>query len=108
MVHDNPYQEAARPAPYIVPQLPSQTTVQSTAAWRPFSCYLRGNPNPYKVYPQAQVAPDQFTQRHGNVVTWRIMTPDHPNVENSIPVSVDLSVAICGYERNQLSQPSQQ
>lgn len=108
MIHDMPYQEQAVIRPVIVPQQASPTTVQSTAAWRPFSCYVRGQSNPYKVYPQAQVAPDQFTQRHGNVVTWRIMTPDHPNVENSIPVSVDLSVAICGYERNLLPQPSQQ
>ena len=81
-------------------QAPTTSTVQTTAGYRVFSCYVRGSNAPYRTISQAIAAPDQYTTRQGNIVTYRIMTPDHPTIETAIPVSYDVTTQVCGFPRS--------
>jgi hypothetical protein len=87
------------PQAQVSPQ--TTTTVQTTEGWKPFQCNILGQTQPYKYIPQARVAPDIYTQRKGNKVTYFIMTPSNPTIETATPITYDISVAICGFPRNQ-------
>jgi hypothetical protein len=85
--------------PVIVPQGNTTTTVQTTAGWRPFVCHNRGEVKPFRIIPQGIAAPDQYTTRSGNIVTFIIMTPSKPTPETGERVSFDITTQICGFPR---------